>query len=414
MHSASAVFRRFQRCRSNASLMISDSVLIAARRTLSRREALAGDSRLGRVASIISLAGTSALSGNLLAISKSCSAAWIEGGFDVSLHNLRKFVAQCHRFQRGLNFSLPTTPFGFRRALAGLCKMETAAAITDDRASRPALTDPLFWLKVAVTVGLVAALYSFILPDLASEWWTVEASSYGMLVPPIALYLAWMNRRTTLALPAQSDGRGLLLVAAACFTFLVGQLAAEFFLARISFVLLLAGFTWTLWGLPRLRTLAFPLVLLATMVPLPTLIFNAVAAPLQLFASSVATQISQMLGVSIFRDGNIIHLATTSLGVEEACSGLNSLSSMVVGALLLGHLEDASLTGRILLTVLSVPLAIAVNVVRVAGTAVLADYQPDYAVGFYHLFSGWVVFVLGFGLLWLLGKLMFRLTRKNS
>jgi exosortase len=292
--------------------------------------------------------------------------------------------------------------------------MGTVAAIKASKPWSPAFTDPVFWLMLSVTIGLIAALYSFVLPDLAWEWWTQEASSYGMLVPPIVLYLVWLGRQTTLALPAQKDGRGLLLVAAACCLFLLGQLAAEFFLARISFVLLLAGLTWTFWGLARLKTMAFPFVLLSTMVPLPALVFNAVAAPLQLFATALATDISQLIGVSIFRDGNIIHLATTSLGVAEACSGLNSLSSLVVGALLLGHLDNASLTGRILLTLLSVPLAIGVNVLRVAGTAVLADYQPDYAVGFYHLFSGWLVFILGFCLLRLLAKLLLRITPKRA
>jgi exosortase len=292
--------------------------------------------------------------------------------------------------------------------------MGTAAVVNCNDACRQGNADPLVWVKVAITVGLIAALYSFILPDLASEWWTQEASSYGMLVPPIALYLVWIRRRTTLAIPAQPDWRGLVLVASACLVFLLGGLAAEFFLARISFVLLLAGLTWTFWGFARLQTMAFPFVLLLTMVPLPALVYNSVAAPLQLLASTVATNLAQFLGVSIYRDGNIIHLATTSLGVAEACSGLNSLSSLVVGSLLLGFLEEASVAGRILLTLLSVPLAIAVNVLRVTGTAVLADYQPEYAMGFYHLFSGWLVFVLGFGMLWLLGKLLFRLTRTNS
>jgi exosortase len=292
-------------------------------------------------------------------------------------------------------------------------QMGTATALNRNDARQHGI-DPLVWLKIAITIGLVVALYSFVLPDLASEWWTVDASSYGMLIPPIALYLVWIQREHILAIPAQPDGRGLALVAAACLVFLLGQLAAEFFLARISFVLLLAGLTWTFWGLPRSRVMTFPFVLLLTMVPLPALVYNSVAAPLQLFASTVATEIAQVLGVSIYRDGNIIHLATTSLGVAEACSGLNSLSSLVVGSLLLGYLEDASIAGRILLTVLSIPLAIAVNVVRIAGTAVLADYQPKYAIGFYHLFSGWLIFVLGFGLLWLLGKLIFRLMRKTS
>ena len=98
----------------------------------------------------------------------------------------------------------------------------------------------------------------------------------------------------------------------------------------------------------------------------------------------------------------------------EACSGLNSLSALVVGSLLLGFLEDASILGRVLLFVISVPLAIAVNVLRVTGTAILADYRLEFAMGFYHLLSGWLVFVLGFGLLWLVGKLIFRWTPKRS
>jgi exosortase len=232
-----------------------------------------------------------------------------------------------------------------------------------------------------------------------------------MLVPPLALYIAYQRRETTLSEPAESDSRGLWLVGLACLFLLCGNLAAEFFLSRISFVVLLAGLTWTFWGWSRFRTLLFPLILLGTMVPFPAIAFTSIAAPLQLMASSVATSLAQLLGVSVFRDGNIIHLANTSLGVAEACSGLNSLSSLMVASLLLGFLENASILGRALLFALSIPLAIAVNVVRVTGTAVLADYQPAFAMGFYHMFSGWLVFVMGFATLWLIAKLIFRWTR---
>lgn len=269
----------------------------------------------------------------------------------------------------------------------------------------------MIWLGIAAIGGLMAALYFSIIPDLASEWWTEPASSYGMLIPPLALYLAFLRRSVTLALPARPEARGLLLVAAGCLVFLVGNLAAEFFLSRISFVLLLAGLAWTFWGWPRFRSLLFPFVLLATMVPLPAIVYNQVAAPLQLFASSVATGLAQSLGVSVYQDGNIIHLATISLGVAEACSGLQSLSAMVVASLLLGFLEDASILGRVLVLVLSVPLAIAINVLRVTGTAILADHAQEFAMGFYHLFSGWLVFLLGFGILWVLARLLFRWTR---
>jgi exosortase len=278
--------------------------------------------------------------------------------------------------------------------------------VTDIRPSRR--LNPGGYLLIAAFLGLIAVLYSFIIPDLGIEWWTEEASSYGMLVPPMALYIAYQRRHLTLAYPAKADGRGLWLVSFACAVFLAGGLAAEFFLSRISFVLLLAGLTWTFWGWARFRTLLFPFVLLGTMVPLPAIVFTAVAAPLQLFASTLATNIAQALGVSIYRDGNIIYLANISLGVAEACSGLNSLSSMAVGSLLLGFLESQSILARSLLFLLSIPLAIFVNVLRVTGTALLADYRPEFAMGFYHTFSGWLIFVVGFGMLWLLAKLMFR------
>lgn len=287
--------------------------------------------------------------------------------------------------------------------------VETTTVLASQGVS--AQSTPWSWLKVGLVVGLMGALYITILPDLASEWWTEPSSSYGLLIPPLAIGIAYMRRSVIESLPVRPDGRGLWLIAVGCLTSLLGNLAAEFFLSRISFVLILAGLTWTFWGWPRFRALLFPFVLLATMVPLPALVYNQIAAPLQLLASSLATFAAQALGISIYQDGNIIHLANISLGVAEACSGLQSLSAMVVASLLLGFVESASLLGRSLLLVLSVPLAVALNIVRVTGTAVLADYQPEFALGFYHLFTGWLVFLVGFSLLWLMGRLLFRWTR---
>src|SRR5437762_3454676 len=84
---------------------------------------------------------------------------------------------------------------------------------------------------------------------------------------------------------------------------------------------LIGGLMWTFWGFARLRTLAFPFLLLLTMVPPPSLLYPSAAAPLQLFASGRASALAQALGITVFRDGNIIHLANLSLGVVEACSG---------------------------------------------------------------------------------------------
>jgi exosortase len=268
--------------------------------------------------------------------------------------------------------------------------------------------DRLFWMKAGVVGALILTLYYHVLPDLAMDWWNDPGSSHGMLIPPFALYIAWLGRARTLAEPAVPDPRGLWLTLLSCLMLLVGILGAEFFLTRASFVLLLAGLIWTFWGLGRFKTLLFPLVFLLTMIPLPRIIYNLMAAPLQLFASSVATDLVQALGVTVYRDGNVIHLAGISLGVAEACSGLRSLSSLVTASLLVGFLQCTRIRTRVLVVLLSVPIAIGMNVVRVAGTALIAEQNQRYALGYYHSFSGWLVFLVGFGVVAGLAKLLHR------
>ena len=269
-------------------------------------------------------------------------------------------------------------------------------------------------LQIAVIAAVILVLFGKVLAGMAVDWWTEPSLSQGMLLPPLALYVAWLNRRQTLSIPARIDLRGLLLTATSCAGFVLGQLASEFFLMRFSFVILLAGLIWTFWGIRRLRSLAFPMLLLATMVPLPMLLYNSLAAPLQLLASDIATRIAQLVGVSVFRDGNVIQLAGSSLGVAEACSGLNSLSALIVGSVLLGFLLCGRAITRFTLFLLAVPLAIAVNILRVAGTAVLADYNQEFAEGFYHSFSGWLVFVAGFGALYVAALILHALFERKT
>jgi exosortase len=276
---------------------------------------------------------------------------------------------------------------------------------TEDRTRAAwATTERLAWIKFGIVALLIGLIYAGVLRELGLDWWNIESLSYGMLIPPLAFYVAWMRRRVTFAEAAVPNPRGLWLIGASCLLFLLGKVGAEFFISRISFVLLLVGLTWTFWGSARLRSLAFPFLLLATMVPLPVVVYNAMAAPLQLLASDMATNLAQALGVTVYRDGNIIHLARISLGVEEACSGLNSLSALMVGGLLLGYLQCTRLRTRALLFALTIPLSIAVNILRVTGTAIIADNHEEFAMGFYHSFSGWLVFVAGFGVLYVLAK----------
>lgn len=260
-----------------------------------------------------------------------------------------------------------------------------------------AAKNPWTWALFALTI----ALYWNVVPSMVNIWLTDDAYSHGVLIPFLASYVFWLGHENTFAQPSETDGRGLILVALGCAVLLAGKLGAEFFLTRISIVLLLAGGVWTFWGKARLRTMTFPLLLLATMVPIPQIIYNKLAAPLQLFASSVASNTLEVIGIPVFRDGNVMHLAEISLGVAEACSGLRSISSLSVLALVVGFFVSSSNLSRVTLFFCSFPIAIALNVVRIVGTALMARQNPALAEGFFHSFSGWVVFLLGFGVLYL-------------
>jgi exosortase len=270
-----------------------------------------------------------------------------------------------------------------------------------------------YWKGLLVAL-LIASLYAEVVLSWLLDWWQDESYSHGFLAAAIALYIAWRQRKGTLALPPAPSAKGLWVTAFALLLFLVGRLGAEFFTTRMSLILLICGLTWTFWGTPRLRRIAFPLLLLASVVPPPVIVYNKLSAPLQLLASNIATQIAQALGASVYRDGNVIQLANTSLGVAEACSGLRSLASLTVGALLLGYVEQLRTTTRVLIFFMAIPIAVLFNVLRVSGTALLAEQNPELAMGYYHLLSGWLVFVAGFGTLFVSMKaLRYILDRKR-
>ena len=257
------------------------------------------------------------------------------------------------------------------------------------------------WIKAAVLCAFGIAIYAGTLAYLMDDWWNDEGSSHGLLAAPLALYMAWRMRKRIAATPVRADSRGLLGILAGCLLFLTGKLGAEYFVTRVSFLVVVAGLIWTFWGMARLRLLAFPFTLFLTCIPLPEILFKSLAAPLQLMASDVATRVVQLFGIVAFRDGNVIQLAGLSLGIEEACSGLRSLSSLAALAVLVGFLHLRRPLGRILLFAAAIPIAILVNLVRIVGTALFADRFPEIAHGFYHAFSGWAVFAAGFGVMWL-------------
>jgi exosortase len=216
-------------------------------------------------------------------------------------------------------------------------------------------------------------------------------------VLPLALFFAWERRTALRSAEASPSTVGLLVVAASLLVFVVGRLGAELFLTRISLIGVAAGIVLFLWGWRHLRILAFPLAFLLLMVPLPAIIFNQIAFPLQLLASQVGEAAISAAGIPVLREGNILELPATRLEVAEACSGIRSLVSLLTLAIVLAHFTEERPWRRVVIALSAIPIAILANAARVAGTGLTSHWiGEDAARGFFHTFSGWLMFVVAF------------------
>jgi exosortase len=253
---------------------------------------------------------------------------------------------------------------------------------------------------IAILILLVGFLFAGILARLVENWWTDPDFSHGFFVPAFAFLVIWQRRRQLAAIPIQPSWFGLIVTAGSLGLMIVGVLGAELFLQRSSFVLLLMGLVIHFLGWNWFRALLFPLTCLFLMIPIPSIIYNRIAFPLQLLASKLAASILSVAGVPILLEGNVIQLPNMMLEVVEACSGIRSLVSLITLAVIYGYLLEPHLIRRTLLVLSAIPVAVLANAFRVAGTGLLGHYwNPDKAQGFFHTFSGLVVFVISLVLL---------------
>jgi exosortase len=271
--------------------------------------------------------------------------------------------------------------------------------------------DRVFSIVAAAAVALfLGGLYARVIPPLVTQWASDDDYTHGFLIVPLALYFAWERRDALKRLSPSPSWLGAGLLASGLLMLVVGSVGAELFLQRSSLIAVLAGLVWLLLGKDYLRLLAFPLVFLVLMIPLPAIVMNAIAFPLQLFAAQSATFCMQVAGIPVLREGNTIVLSNTTLEVVEACSGIRSLQALLALGAVYGYFTQKAAWKRWALLGLSVPIAIAANAFRVAGTGFLAHFiGPEAAQGFYHSFAGWIVFAVAFVLLLGAGALLGRL-----
>jgi len=254
------------------------------------------------------------------------------------------------------------------------------------------------WIAPVLTAVLFAVLYTQTVLDLAIDWWTLPEAGHGLLLVPVAIWLAW---RSGIRKDAQPNFRlGLAFLLFAIFVRCAAGLAADVFTTRASMVMVLVALTTYHYGFRQVLHWWLPFTLAALSVPLPELITQAIALPLQFRASRMGAALLEMRGVPVRLSGNIIRLPGHELFVTEACSGLRSLTALIsVGVLMSAVVLDRMATRAFLLLV-AIPIAVVVNGIRVFLTGFLVFFvSPSLGQGFMHITEGWLLFLVSLGAL---------------
>src|SRR6266567_3529089 len=221
--------------------------------------------------------------------------------------------------------------------------------------------------RTALLLCLVGWLYAPILGRLAQQWWADPNFSHGFFVPVFSAFVMWQDRFRLAAVPRKPSTWGLPVILLALSMLVLGVFGAELFLSRLSLIALAGGLVIFFLGWEMFRAVFFPLLFSILMVPIP-------AIPLE---------------------------------VAEACSGIRSLLSLTTLAIMYGYLMETRPFIRTMLALASIPIAVAANGFRIIGTGLLVQYwDPDKAEGFFHAFSGWLIFVVSLLMLFLLHQLL--------
>lgn len=253
------------------------------------------------------------------------------------------------------------------------------------------------WIPGVVGALAFAVLFAEPAVLLLRDWWSNPEAGHGLLLGPLALYLAYRSGLGE-ARPQRVLGLATIFVAVA-LRYLAG-LAAELFIMRMSMLMAAVGLVIFAYGLVQVRRWWLPLALLVLSVPLPAIVLSSLAFPLQLKASQLGAAMLESRHVPVMLAGNVIHLPGRTLFVTEACSGLRSLTALISLGVLIGGLWLRYPVMRVLLVALTVPVAMLLNGIRIFLTGFLVYFvDPGLGEGFMHYTEGWVIFAVAFAIL---------------
>jgi len=253
-------------------------------------------------------------------------------------------------------------------------------------------------IPAIVTALLFVGLFGSVFVNLAKDWWQQPEAGHGLLLAPVGIWMAWKRGIHADARP--NHVLGLIAIVLAVLIRCAAGLAMELFSMRASMVMALGGITIYHYGFRQVLHWWLPFTLACLSIPLPEIVTQALALPLQFRASKMGAALLQLRHVPVVLAGNVIRLPGHELFVTEACSGLRSLTALLSVGVLMGAMLLRTVAGRLTLVLFAIPIAIVVNGIRVFMTGFFVYFvSPEFGKGFMHLTEGWLLFLVSLGVL---------------
>ena len=265
----------------------------------------------------------------------------------------------------------------------------------------------MYKIQLVVLVLILGGIYHSILAEMVMDWYNDPDYSHGFIVPLISGYFVYQRREALKKTLVSPYAPGLFVIILGILLLIIGYKGTELFTMRLSMLIVLAGIILNFFGKEIFRTLLLPGFYLVLMIPLPEIIFNAIAFPLKLFVAKYSVLFLQAINITVYREGNIIMFPNIVLEVADACSGIRSLMSLVALSVTISFFVKASNLKKTVIVLSAIPIAVFTNALRVIVTGILAKHWGSAAAeGFFHEVAGMMVFGLAMLMLFIVGIML--------
>lgn len=268
---------------------------------------------------------------------------------------------------------------------------------------------PRHFVLVSALLASFIVTYYPVINSLINTWRTSEDYSHGFLIFPLFCFIIWIKRKKIIyELPLQPHWLGLFIILISLGVYIIAHFGEIRTLASLSMIVCLAGIFIYILGFQALKELFFPFFLLFFMIPIPSQIYAQLTIPLQLIVTKMSALLSQIIGIPVYRAGNVLETTGLNLQVVEACSGLRSMISLLLLSALFAFFCLQSSIGRFFLFIAGIPLAVFINMIRVTSMLLVWNFFAyDLTHGFIHELFGVILFIIALACLFGLQKGIF-------